>query len=273
MTDAFKRGSAPGRARSEDQRPDSFKDGHEKLGGRRRGTPNFFSTDYRKAILEAAYRIGEDANGKSGVLGYLRWVARRQLPIFARLLGSVLEVEELEIGLPQKPRRTVEQLNEEVAECIGLKSEDRTQPQPAEPESAADRSGLKDRTPQQTKCARLASIRKRSNRKVQTQQQTQPPDPESPWAWTGQDMPVGPLMHLAVTDPKEFCTLLQAVFFANCTAAPACRMGARACCAAFLGGTFARRGTHAHEARLSGYKLRKTAAARMGRKSPFLRTT
>ena len=58
MASRFKRGSAPGRARSEDQRPGSFKKGHKKRGGRQRSTPNKFSAEYKKNILEAVYRIG-----------------------------------------------------------------------------------------------------------------------------------------------------------------------------------------------------------------------
>ena len=58
MADRFKRGSAPGRARSEDQRPGSFKKGHKKLGGRQRGTPSKFTAEYKNHILEAASRVG-----------------------------------------------------------------------------------------------------------------------------------------------------------------------------------------------------------------------
>ena len=58
MADRLKRGSAPGRARSEDQRPGSFKKGHKKRGGRQRGTPNKFSAEYKKHILEAATASG-----------------------------------------------------------------------------------------------------------------------------------------------------------------------------------------------------------------------
>jgi hypothetical protein len=76
------RGSAPGRAQPAYLRPGSFKQGHEKRGGRKRGTPNLLSIDYKKAILEAAYRIGQDGNGKNGVVGYLLWVAERHPQIF-----------------------------------------------------------------------------------------------------------------------------------------------------------------------------------------------
>ena len=47
-------------------------------------------------------------------------------------------------------------------------------------------------------------------RKQGTQRANEPPDPDLPWAWTGRDAPVGSLMHLAIIDPMEFCTLLQA---------------------------------------------------------------
>ena len=210
MTNAFTRGSAPGRARSEDQRPGSFKKGHKKLGGRQRGTPNAFSADYKKAIIEAAHRVGQDANGKLGVVGYLRWVARRHPRIFCRLLGSLMELQELEIGLPEKPRPTVEELDEQVRAYIGLGSGERTQPASAERGLAAEQSGRKNRTPRQAECAQPSSTT-RGKSQPRTQKQTTPES--SPWAWTGQDFPVGFLMHLAITDPKEFCTLIIAGFF------------------------------------------------------------
>ena len=161
MTNAFTRGSAPGRARCEDQRPGSFKKGHKKLGGRQRGTPNKLSPEYRKDILEAARRVGWDCNGLFGIGGYLAWVGCNYPNILLLgILGNLMELQELEIGLRGKPQATLEGFDE--------------------------------------------AARKRAKRK-----QTQPPDPEAPWAWTGQDAPVGPLMHLAIMDPKAFCALLQ----------------------------------------------------------------
>jgi hypothetical protein len=38
-------------------------------------------------------------------------------------------------------------------------------------------------------------------------------EPGSPWAWTGQPMPVGPLMDLAVRHPKKFSRLLRDAYF------------------------------------------------------------
>jgi hypothetical protein len=183
MTNVFTRGSAPGRARSEDQRPGSFKKGHEKRGGRRRGTPNKFSAQHKKNLREAVYRVGMDANGKWGLLGYLRWIARRHPLIFCRLLASLMEWQELE-GTPETPFPTVEELDERVRTCIGL-------------------GGGKPA-------------------------QAPPPDPESPWAWTGRDDSVGQLMDLALTHPKDFCTLLQAAFLPPPTARQRWRAARRA---------------------------------------------
>jgi hypothetical protein len=38
-------------------------------------------------------------------------------------------------------------------------------------------------------------------------------EPGSPWAWTGQPVPVGPLMDAAVRSPKDFSKLLRDAFF------------------------------------------------------------
>jgi hypothetical protein len=152
MADRFKRGSAPGRARSEDQRPGSFERSHKKRGGRQRGTPNKFSAEYKKDIFEAAHRVGMDANGTQGIVGYFRWIARRYPRIMGGLLGSLMELQELEIGQPQEPRRTAEQLNE-VAAYFGFGSNDETQPETAEPRSAPDWTGRKNWTRRQTEPA------------------------------------------------------------------------------------------------------------------------
>jgi hypothetical protein len=54
------------RARDSWQRPGSFEPGHKKLGGRKKRTPNRISPSHKKAIREAAHRIGSDGNGKDG---------------------------------------------------------------------------------------------------------------------------------------------------------------------------------------------------------------
>ena len=127
MTNPYMRGSAPGRAQHADQRPGSFKPDHEKRGARKRGTPNVISADYKKAILEAAYRIGNDGNGKDSLVGYLSWVALRHPPIFCNMLGSLLPLEFAESNnTSQEPRRTIEEINQWLRDYIGLTSTNRT---------------------------------------------------------------------------------------------------------------------------------------------------
>jgi len=94
MRDPFIRGSSPGRARDDLQRPEDFQRGHKKFGGRKKGTPNRISADHKKAIREAAHRIGYDGNGKDGEVGYFKWVAGRDLDFFyVDLWSRLLEVQ------------------------------------------------------------------------------------------------------------------------------------------------------------------------------------
>ena len=129
MTNRFTRGSAPGRAQPAYLRPGSFEQGHEKRGGRKRGTPNVFSSDYKKVILEAAYRIGEDGNGKNGAVGYLSWVAVYHPQIFCTLLMNLLTPGDAESDAPEEPRRSIEESAQWVRDYIGLTGEDRTKGQ------------------------------------------------------------------------------------------------------------------------------------------------
>ena len=115
MTNPLRRGSAPGREQPDYLRPDSFKPGHEKRGGRKRGTPNAFSADYKRAIIEAAYRVGNDGNGKDGVVGYFEWVGLRYPTIFYTvLLVSLLPLECAEEFTPDQQHWTKEELNERI---------------------------------------------------------------------------------------------------------------------------------------------------------------
>jgi hypothetical protein len=70
QTNAFNRGSAPDRARDSWQRPGSFKKGHQKRGGRQKGTRNKLGPDVKRALLAAATLIGDNGAGRRGVLGY-----------------------------------------------------------------------------------------------------------------------------------------------------------------------------------------------------------
>ncbi len=110
MADPYTRGSAPGRRRDADERPGSFKAGHKKMGGRKRGTPNLISADYKKALVEAATRIGSDGTGKDGVVGYLTWAATRHqtffyTKIYTRLLTLDDDSDQIDLGALIKSAR------------------------------------------------------------------------------------------------------------------------------------------------------------------------
>jgi hypothetical protein len=135
MTNPFTRGSAPGRAQPADRRPGSFKQGHEKRGGRKRGTPNLLSIDFERRLFEAAYRIGEDGNGKDGLVGYFTWVAVYHPPSYCMLLTKILVLENAESDTPEEPCYSIEQINQWVRDYIGLTGENRATGQPVQVES------------------------------------------------------------------------------------------------------------------------------------------
>ena len=143
MINPLKRGSAPNRAQPYYARPGSFKSGHEKRGGRKRGTPNQISAGYRKAILEAAYQFGNDGNGKDGIVGYLKWVAVRHPAIFCAQLGNLVRLEFAERYAPEEPPRTMEEINQWVRDYIGLAGANRTEEKTVqvEPPSPSDWTG------------------------------------------------------------------------------------------------------------------------------------
>jgi len=124
MTVSVPRARVSRRARSANQRPGSFKPGHKKLGGRKRGTPNVISADYRKALFEAACRVGQDGNGKGGIVGYFRWVAVRHPRAYAIALLANLPVSVVAEGGP-----TPAENERAVREFIGFGSKRRTKRQ------------------------------------------------------------------------------------------------------------------------------------------------
>jgi hypothetical protein len=135
MTNPLNRGSAPGRERSADQRSGSFKQGHEKRGGRKSGTQNLLSIDFKRGIFEAAYRIGLDGNGKDGIVGYFSWIAERHPRIYGTvLLANILLVEYAESNTPEELRRAIDENSEEVRDYIGLTSKNRVTEQPIQVE-------------------------------------------------------------------------------------------------------------------------------------------
>jgi hypothetical protein len=123
-------------SRPTDRRPGTFKPGHEKQGGRKRGTPNLLSIDFKRGIFEAAYRIGQDGNGKNGFVGYFSWVAERHPRIFCSvLLANVIVLEYAERDTPKEPCRTIEEVNQGVRDYIGLTGKNRATEQPVQVES------------------------------------------------------------------------------------------------------------------------------------------
>ena len=117
MTSRMNRGSAPGRERDANQRRGSFKPGHEKRGGRKRDMPNAVTADYRKVVIEAAYRVGEDGSGKDGLVGYLKWVAVSHPRTFIGTIG--IRISQLQCAENDPPERSLpatEEINQSVRE-------------------------------------------------------------------------------------------------------------------------------------------------------------
>ena len=138
MPNPFTSGSAPGRAQPTDRRPGTFKPGHEKRGGRNLGTQNLLSIDFKRVLLEAAYRIGQDGNGKDGIVGYFGWVAAYHPRTFGSLLfANVLVLEFAERDTSVERRLTIDEVNQEVRDYIGLTGENQATGQPVQVESDA----------------------------------------------------------------------------------------------------------------------------------------
>jgi hypothetical protein len=82
QTNAFNRGSAPDRARGSWQRPGSFEKGHQKRGGRQKGTRNKLGPDVRRALLTAATLVGDNGAGRGGAVGYFTWLGKCDPDLF-----------------------------------------------------------------------------------------------------------------------------------------------------------------------------------------------
>lgn len=61
--------------------------------GRVKGSPNRTTKALKEAILLAADDVGEDGEGKGGLTGYLRTLAKAEPKAFAGLLGKVLPLQ------------------------------------------------------------------------------------------------------------------------------------------------------------------------------------
>ncbi len=133
MTSPFKRGSAPDRAQPADQRSGSFKQGHEKRGGRKPGTPNWIT---KRESWKRPTRVGYDGNGKDGVVGYFAWAAECHPRIYCTvLLIHLLLQEYAESDTPEELRLKIDENNQEVRDYIGLTGENRATGQPVQVKS------------------------------------------------------------------------------------------------------------------------------------------
>jgi len=71
------------------RRPGTFPPGY-KGPGRTKGKPNKVTTLLKDAIILAAEAVGEDRKGKDGLVGYLKYLAKREPKAYASLLSRVL---------------------------------------------------------------------------------------------------------------------------------------------------------------------------------------
>jgi hypothetical protein len=117
MRNPFNRGSSPDRARDASLRPGTFKPGHKKLGGRKKGTPNALSADYKRAVLAAAYLVGRDGKGADGIVGYFKQLLIKCPEVGCMLLARMFLLEDG--WSPDDRTLTKEQINEEARDLIG----------------------------------------------------------------------------------------------------------------------------------------------------------
>jgi hypothetical protein len=107
----------PGRARDASERPGTFKPGHKKLGGRKKGTPNAISADYAGAVFEAAQLVGSDGMGKDGIVGYFMWLLLVD-PEAGCLLWTRVLMLQFCGWLPNEPRWTMAEINQRTRDSI-----------------------------------------------------------------------------------------------------------------------------------------------------------
>ena len=71
-----------------------FKKGHKPIArGRPKGIPNRLSRDIRSAILSAAEQVGEDGDGRGGLVGYCRMLAKRHPKSFSHMLQKLIPIQ------------------------------------------------------------------------------------------------------------------------------------------------------------------------------------
>lgn len=91
-----------------------FVKGHEKIGGRAKGTKNKVTVLLKEAIMEAAEREGSDHHGKEGVVGFLRVLSRREPAVFGRLMEKLLPYQLT--GKDGSPMQVVHSTKEQLVE-------------------------------------------------------------------------------------------------------------------------------------------------------------
>jgi hypothetical protein len=73
------------------QRRGTFRQGHQKLGGRQKGTPNRISSNLIERIMQAAGQVGSDGKGKDGIDGYFQRLAGKNEGYFVSLLRQAVQ--------------------------------------------------------------------------------------------------------------------------------------------------------------------------------------
>jgi hypothetical protein len=92
--------------------PRGRKKGTPKTGGRRKGTPNKITALLKEAVIKAAEIVGEDGNGKNGLVGYLCAAAKENIPAFLTLLGKAMPLQLTGGGDDDAPLKFTLQLDE-----------------------------------------------------------------------------------------------------------------------------------------------------------------
>lgn len=97
-----------------DEAPHKFKKGHEKMGGREKGTKNKTTVLLKEALILAAECEGLDRKGKHGLVGFLRQLSRREPAVFGRLLEKLLPYQLT--GKDGSPLQVVHSTKEQLVE-------------------------------------------------------------------------------------------------------------------------------------------------------------
>lgn len=91
-----------------------FSKGHEKQGGREKGTKNKTTMLLKEAIIMAAELEGLDRKGKGGLVGFLRNLSRREPAVYGRLMEKLLPYQLT--GKDGSPMQVVHSTKEQLLE-------------------------------------------------------------------------------------------------------------------------------------------------------------